>query len=156
PKAEAHQVGPAGILRSLRYESAEGLGGPGGLALGQVRQAQELVGLDHFRLPRYEAIQLLDGGLRCTGLDVQLSQQEHGLAEVGRNRARLLELGLGLLEAPALELGQSELVVRLRGPRLELHGPLKILDRRGHLALGEMHSSTEQKSVQIRGALLED
>src|SRR5439155_17937788 len=45
---------------------------------------------------------------------------------------------------------------RLRGPRLELHDLLKVLDRRGRLALGEVHSSTEQKSVEIRGALLED
>src|SRR5436309_10112306 len=48
------------------------------------------------------------------------------------------------------------LKARLRGARLELHDPLKVLDRRGCLALGEMHSSTEQKSVEIRRALLED
>ena len=41
-------------------------------------------------------------------------------------------------------------------PRFELHDPLKVLNCRGRLALGEMHSSTEQKSVEIRGALLED
>src|SRR5207247_4873893 len=40
--------------------------------------------------------------------------------------------------------------------RLELHGSLKVLDRRGRLALREMHSSTQQKSVEIRGALLEE
>src|SRR5207245_9915517 len=50
----------------------------------------------------------------------------------------------------------SGLVVRQGVPKLELHYPLKVLDRRGRLALGEMHSSTEQKSVEIRGVLLED
>src|SRR3989442_15630111 len=40
--------------------------------------------------------------------------------------------------------------------RLELHDPLQVLDRRGRLAPGEMHSSSKEKSVEIRGALLED
>ena len=40
--------------------------------------------------------------------------------------------------------------------RLELHDPLQVLDRRGRLAPGEMHSSSEEKSVEIRGALLEE
>src|SRR5439155_24249260 len=44
---------------------------------------------------------------------------------------------------------------RLREPRLELHDLLEILDRRGRLALGEMHSPSDEKSLEVRGALLE-
>ena len=89
-------------------------------------------------------------------LDVQFRLQKRRVDEVRVRGGRLFQLHLGLLEVSSLEICQRQLIVGLREPRLELHDPLKVLDRRGRLALREMHSSTQQKSVEIRWVLLED
>src|SRR2546421_9241353 len=63
-------------------------------------------------------LQQLDGRRGDPRLDVQLSKRERGLDEVGRDRDRLLQLRLGLVEAPGLEVGQRQLVVDRKSTRL--------------------------------------
>jgi hypothetical protein len=64
------------------------------------------------RLPRDEALQVLDGRLHRTRPQVQLGQREHSLGEIGGNRGGLFQLGFGLLDVSGLELSHRELVMR--------------------------------------------
>ena len=137
---DAHQIEPARVLGAEGLELAERFGRPGRLTLGQVGQAEEDMGLENARLPSQETLQVLDGGLDRALLNIQLGQQKHGLGEVGSGRYRFLQLSLGLLEVPDLDLSNPKLVARHGIPGIELQDLLEFLDRLGVLLLGQVHA----------------
>ena len=100
-------------------------------------------------MPGDEALQVLDGRLHRTRLEVQLGEGEDGLGEVGGNRGCLLQLGLGLLNVPRLEQSQRELVMRRSVARLELQHFLKILNSLVGFALGQVHTPLQELPLEV-------
>jgi hypothetical protein len=121
----------------------------------QVRAAQHQVGAAGVGLKLEHALEIFDGRLHRAGLDVQLGEENRRVDRAGSRVQHLAELVLRLLGVPRSQVGDGELVVRGRHPRLGLEHHLELLDGAGRVILGQVDPTAEEVAVDVGGALLQ-